>query len=182
MSEDTMNHITGPRKTMKIALFLMGGTIDGANSDEGALRVHSEAALWLKQQTGINASIVAICNKDSREITKEDQDALIAQIESSPYDRILITHGTFTIAQTGKILKEVFAGTNKTILLVGAWVPFGEVDSDAPQQMNYAIETLTKGKAGVWIAMDGELFDPDLTEKVFAEGQYKLVQQKCNYD
>lgn len=164
---------------MRISLFTTGGTIDGTDSERGTAREISEAASWLLAQPGVTASVRSIFNKDSREITESDRELLLSQVLRCSDSRILITHGTFTIAQTGRFLKAALGSTYKTILLVGAWIPFGEPSSDAPNQMKFALSRLEAGVSGVHIAMDGRLWDPDMTEKhEITPGIYRLVEEQ----
>jgi len=162
---------------LELALFTTGGTIDGADSDRGLSRPESDAARWLTSQPDLKISATAILNKDSRQITSADRTSIVEAILKSPSRAILVTHGTFTIADTARALKTAFGDTKKTVLLVGAWVPFGGENSDAPSQMEFALKTLHTGAPGVWIAMDGRLWDPDLTiKKEVAPGKFGLVE------
>lgn len=167
-----------PVQSIEVALFTMGGTIDGADSDKGTLRHESDAAGWLNGQRNVQVSVLPICNKDSRQITPEDRDDLIKAIMSSSANLVLVTHGTFTICETGKAIKAALSDSGKTILLVGAWIPFSESNSDAPEQMRFAVSVLKDPRPGIWVAMDGELFDPDITEKKLVDGQYKLIRNR----
>jgi len=147
---------------MRITLITTGGTIDGLDSDNGVLRTKSAAAEWLKKQPGIQIEEIAICNKDSTDVNSSDREEIISAIQQS--DRfVLITHGTFTI-------------TDKAILRVGAWKPFGERNSDAEHQMAFALKLFLENPTpGVFIAMDDQLWDPDKAEKYEIEnGKFRL--------
>lgn len=162
---------------IRIALFTTGGTIDGADSDKGITRETSDAAKWLSNQGNIQFSERSLFNKDSREITNEDHAAIIEAVRTCTDDCILITHGTFTIAETGKLLKRDLGNINKTILLVGSWVPFSELESDAPNQMSFALNQLKTGVKGIYIAMDNRLWDPDKTAKKETKpGHFELAE------
>jgi L-asparaginase len=164
-------------KNIQVALFTTGGTIDGADSDLGALQPESAAAKWLNVQPNVEAFIYPLFNKDSREITDADRAGIFAAINECHLTFVVITHGTFTIAQSARVLKAAMGQTNKTILFVGAWKPFGKPDSDAPAQMEFALQELRSGMPGVWIAMDGRLWNPDITEKVeVSPGRFTLAQ------
>src|SRR3954462_6651238 len=65
---------------------------------------------------------------DSLEMTAEDRGLIVQQCKHCEEDRIIITHGTDTMAETAKTLA---AGvTGKTIILTGAMIPikFGSSD------------------------------------------------------
>ncbi|HEY8964225.1 MAG TPA: asparaginase domain-containing protein [Alphaproteobacteria bacterium] len=151
--------------TMEMTFITTGGTIDGANSDTGALRDSSSAAEWLGHQAGLKINHIALMNKDSRQITDDDRMRIVQTVAGAKTDRILIGHGTFSICDTGRLLKKELPNTDKTILLVGAWIPFNNPSSDAENQMLFALERLHEGKPGIFVAMDQQLWNPDTTEK-----------------
>jgi L-asparaginase len=164
-------------KRIHVALFTTGGTIDGADSDLGTLRSESDAAKWLSLQPNVNVLSHCLFNKDSRDITDTDRAKMASAISECSSDLVVVTHGTFTIAQSARALKRALGETHRTILFVGAWKPFGDPDSDAPAQMEFALQVLSSERRGVWIAMDGRLWDPDATEKIEVEpGQFKLSE------
>lgn len=67
--------------------------------------------------------------KDSRDITDKDREVLVVKCQKSVEDRIIITHGTFTIPETAKYLGK--ANLNKTIVLFGSIIPANKDKSDA---------------------------------------------------
>ncbi len=162
-------------KPIHVALFTTGGTIDGTDSDLGTLRSESDAAKWLSLQPNVNVLSHCLFNKDSRDITDTDRAKMASAISECSADLVVVTHGTFTIAQSARALKRALGETPRTVLFVGAWKPFGNLDSDAPAQMEFALQALRGERPGVWIAMDGRLWDPDVTEKIDVEpGKFKL--------
>lgn len=163
---------------LEIALFTTGGTIDGADSDRGSAPLTSSAEQWLIEQPNVNVTVHHLLNKDSRQITPEDRTTIAGAIATCPLNRILLTHGTFTIAETGRALRTALSNTKATILLVGSWIPFGDPGSDAPNQMQFALQVLGEGKPGIHIAMDGKLWDPALTEKrEVGPGRFQLWER-----
>lgn len=159
----------------RISIITTGGTIDGADSDKKTSRAQSDAVEWLSAQPSIQIKHIPLMNKDSRLITDKDRQNIVQTALQDENNLIIITHGTFTICQTGRALKKHLKSLEKTILLVGAWVPFGEPNSDAEQQMSFALSILKSPRIGVFIAMDNHLWDPDTTEKKeIAPGVYRL--------
>jgi L-asparaginase len=160
---------------VEIALFTTGGTIDGADSDRGTSRQESDAAKWLETQSNITLFADALFNKDSRQITDADRTLMVARIRDCDSRLVLVTHGTFTIAESARAVQRSLGNTSKTVLLVGAWKPFGAIESDAPLQMEFALKALCSAPCGVWIAMDGRLWHPEVTQKIEVEpGVFKL--------
>ncbi len=160
---------------ISISIITTGGTIDGADSDKKTSRTTSDAVKWLQAQSGIQIKHIPLMNKDSRFITDKDRENIINTALQEESDLIIITHGTFTMCQTGRSLKSALGNLSKTVLLVGAWIPFNESNSDAEYQMSFALDVLKSPQTGVFIAMDNRLWDPDTTEKKeIMPGRYQL--------
>jgi L-asparaginase len=83
--------------SIEITLITTGGTIDGADSDKGSLRHSSDAAKWLEKQPGVRVVHVPVVNKDSRLLSGDDREKIVEAVYNSPSDRVLVTHGTFTM-------------------------------------------------------------------------------------
>jgi L-asparaginase len=163
----------------EITLITTGRTIDGADSDKGTLRHASEAAKWLQMQTNLTFSHIELMNKDSRLLTDDDRNSIIEAVYGALSEHVLVTHGTFTICETGRaILKAAnLNNISKVVLLVGSWKPFGEDNSDAPKQMKFALRSFQAAQSGVFIAMDGRLWSPAMTRKIEVEpGVYQLCE------
>ena len=78
--------------------------------------------------------------------------------------KFLITHGTYTMPDTGKYLmnnlsKKTIEGS--TIIITGSMYPWNVYGSDAPMNLGASVSQLISGYVnGVWICMHGKLFDP----------------------
>ena len=108
--------------------------------------------------------------KDSQEITSEDRAKLKALCESIPEDKIIITHGTDTMAETARSL----SGINKTIIITGAMKPERFSNSDAPINLGAAIaacQTLSKGS---YLVMHGMVIPHDQVERDLQTGKYYI--------
>ena len=101
-------------------------------------------------------SIEEVFKKDSRLISTTDRESLAAKIKAADSDRILITHGTFTMEETATYLGNL--NLNKTIVLTGSFVLGSSTKTDAPFNLGYAISSLQFLKPGVYVAMNGETF------------------------
>ncbi len=163
---------------MKLTLITTGGTIDGADADTGTLADSSDAARWLQSQPDIAVSHIPLLNKDSRLLTDDDRRTIVTAVTAAASERVLITHGTFTICQTGRAIMSATAQRSATaaVVLVGSWAPFGDTNSDAPLQMTFALQQLRNNVKGVFVAMDGRLWNPAVTEKIeIRPGVYRLL-------
>ncbi len=113
-------------------------------------------------------NIETICEKDSREILPEDLEKLWSAIQTTPHQNILITHGTFTMADTAKFLESKIEGfkLDKKILLTGAMIPIiGFSISDAAFNLGYSIASFDSVNPGVYLCMNGGTFKPEEVSK-----------------
>lgn len=155
----------------KLAVFIMGGTIDSRNAPErdGESVVLRESLVKkYLENLHINADIVVqvICMKDSRSIGNEDRDALAQAIEACGATYNLVTHGTYTMKMTGEdLLKRSVFHTHVIGLTGSMGTLLGTVDdnghllpSDGQFNLGYAIGEIFHLEAGVYQFMNGEKF------------------------
>ena len=76
---------------------------------------------------------------------------------------ILITHGTDTMVQTAKFLAEKIK--DKTIVLFGSMIPYSVDNSDALFNLGVALSAVQLKEPGVYIAMNGRVFNFDQVKK-----------------
>jgi L-asparaginase len=150
----------------RLLLITTGGTIDGADLDTRIYREKSSLQEMVEQKTNFIVETVHAFNKDSREITNEDRDIIIGIIQKKNASCVLIGHGTYTICETGAYLKKKLQQDRRTILLIGSWIPLGEASSDAPKQIQDALGVLEQNPFGIYVAMNGKLWNPDTTRKI----------------
>jgi L-asparaginase len=104
--------------------------------------------------------VVELLRKDSLDLTDADRAAIVAPVAAAPDTRAVITHGTDTMTDTAAALLAAGAGVaGKTIVLVGALAPARFADSDAPFNLGMAVAAAQTAAPGVWIAMNGTVFD-----------------------
>jgi len=145
---------------MKIKIFTTGGTIDKIYFDQ-----KSEYQVGDPQASGVleKANVVldyeveSIMRKDSLDMTDEDRELIRVKVAATPFDRIIITHGTDTMIGTGKTLLEI---SGKTIVLTGSMYPAQFSESDAVFNIGCAVTAAQTLGPGVYIAMNGRIFDP----------------------
>lgn len=118
-----------------------------------------------------------ICMKDSRELNSQDQEALIKAINSSAGKMFIITHGTYTMADTARIIeKKLENRSDKTIILTGSMIPIdGFSMSDGPFNLGYAFSQVQALEPGVYVCMNGHTFKPDDVSKSIAEGRFTSI-------
>lgn len=153
---------------MKYKIFTTGGTIDKVYFDEkSTFEVgHSNIDTILKQAlVTVEYSVTSLCQKDSLEITDADREMIVQNIEAETADYILITHGTDTMVQTAKKIQASGNLGKKVIILTGSMQPALFQLSDAIFNIGFALGALATKTAGVYVAMNGLVFDCDKVVK-----------------
>lgn len=109
--------------------------------------------------------------KDSRVITDNDRQTILTKCKDTIEDRIIITHGTFTMPGTAKYLGK--ANLDKTIVLFGAHIPANKDHSDALFNLGTAFIASQLLSKGVYVLMNGKVFTWDNVKKDFPTGYFK---------
>lgn len=148
-----------------IDIFTTGGTIDKVYFD--ALSEYQIGATALPDMLQENNVFVAhrvtqLMRKDSLELTDADRAAIHDAVVASDADKILVTHGTDTMVDTARVLSDI---TGKTIVLTGSMQPASLRVSDAQFNVGFALAATQTLPHGIYIAMNGEVFDPATTKK-----------------
>lgn len=162
---------------MQLFVLETGGTINGILDPGAVAPTSSRVAAWLYRHAGrlqLQPQVQIIAMKDSRAIDDDDRQRLAAAVEAAPVQRILIPHGTYTMPETGRYLREHLSEQSlaKSVVLVGSMTPLGEPASDAPAALEFALATLREKPVGVWIAVGGRVWDPHAVVKDPATGNY----------
>ncbi|MCA9750731.1 MAG: asparaginase [Gemmatimonadetes bacterium] len=145
---------------MKVCIITTGGTIDKVYFDaKSAYEVgESNVPNILREANAtLDWEVVNLLRKDSLELTDADRALIRATVESRPESRIVVTHGTDTMVETARALVGV---PGKTIVLTGSLAPARFKFSDAEFNVGLALGAVQTAPAGVWIAMNGRVFDP----------------------
>jgi L-asparaginase len=157
---------------MKIKVFITGGTIDGCDLGVKIKKsVVPELLKKIKTDSEFNFEVLML--KDSREITEKDREMILQKCLSCKEDKIIITHGTMTMTETGKFLlnKKI----DKTIILTGAMIPAGQEGSDALERLNFAVQAVETKPSSVYVAMSGQVFDADNVRKNLETGIFEKI-------
>jgi len=114
--------------------------------------------------------------KDSRDITDDDRKMLLKIIEKDSSQKIIITHGTYTLAETARFLKEHLSKIKQTIIFTGSLIPLvGYKNSDAPENLLYALEQISSLPWGVYVCMNKKTFLAEEAAKDLKTGQFYLA-------
>ena len=159
---------------MKTLLILTtGGTIDKIYFDDKSDYQIGEPQIGkILRDLGvvIPFTVVPVMRKDSLHIDADDRAMLKAAIESREESHILITHGTDTMVETAKVLSAI---PGKTMVLTGALNPASFRGSDAEFNIGTAVGAVQALPAGVYIAMNGRIWDPAKVKKNVAANRFE---------
>lgn len=160
---------------MSIQILTTGGTIDKVYFDaKSSFQVGEPQISEVLREANLTivCQITSLMQKDSLEMTAEDRNQIHQAVESSESDQIVITHGTDTMIETGKALQEI---PGKTIVLTGAMQPARFRSSDALYNIASALTAVQLLPAGVYIVMNGRVFDPQKSRKNIEENRFEPV-------
>lgn len=160
---------------MTIKIFTTGGTIDKTYFD-----ATSEYEVGDPQITdilrianvGVDYSIETLLRKDSLDLNEEDRGFIVETAKRETCERILITHGTDTMIDTAHALDRI---SGKTIVLVGSLSPAKFKNSDAEFNIGFALAAVQTLDAGVYIAMNGQVFTPDRVRKNRVRNRFEPI-------
>ena len=111
---------------------------------------------------------------DSLEMTDHDRELIAHQCNSCEEDKIVITHGTDTMAETAQMLAARVK--NKTVVLTGAMIPIKFGSSDGLFNLGSALAFAQTLAAGVYVAMNGRYFHWDNVRKNKETGVFEEIK------
>ena len=160
-----------------IKLIITGGTLDKHyNELNGELyfpETHLPAMLQ-QARCSVEFDVLPLMLKDSLEMTEADREKIKLACISSATQQIIITHGTDTMVETAKHLATI--RHDKSIVLVGAMIPYTINQSDALFNLGCAVTAVQLLPAGIYITMNGKVFDWDQVNKDKQAGEFKSLR------
>lgn len=120
-----------------------------------------------------------VCMKDSRSLTPNDLKQICSEVEKSACNRIIITHGTYTMPDTARFLKANLKRSDQTIILTGSMIPLtGFIPSDAPFNLGFSVAKSSELSPGIYVCMNGRTFFADEVAKSISEGRFISIFSK----
>ena len=114
--------------------------------------------------------VIPLLRKDSLFVTDADRQLLRATIAAQDETQVLVTHGTESMVQTAEVLAGI---PGKTIVLTGALNPARFEGSDAVFNIGCAVGAVQSLPEGVYIAMNGRIWDPRKVRKNVAANRFE---------
>jgi len=157
---------------MKIKIFTTGGSMDKFYSTLESDFIVGEpqaAAILHDANATLEFEVESLLKKDSLQITDEDRAMILERVSRDPNRLIVLTHGTDTMITTAKLLTQV---RGKTIVLTGAMQPAAFKTTDAYFNLGGAIIAVQTLPEGVYLVMNGQVFDPNNARKIVEENRF----------
>jgi L-asparaginase len=145
---------------MKIKIITTGGTIDKIYFDaksEFQVGDPQIAAVLREANVTVDYEIVPLMRKDSLDLNDADRQLIHDAIAGASEAHIIVTHGTDTMIQTAQVLQKI---SHKVIVMTGAMQPAKFRMTDAVFNIASAIMAVQILQPGIYIAMNGRIFDP----------------------
>ena len=152
-----------------------GGTIDKLYFDDKSDYQIGEPLIdrmLHKLGVAFRYTVVPLLRKDSLHLTDEDRVAIRDAIAAQPARHVLVTHGTDTMVETAQALASL---GDRTIVLTGALSPARFRESDAEFNIGTAVGAVQSLPPGVYIAMNGRVWDPKKVRKNVAENRFEAL-------
>jgi L-asparaginase len=159
---------------MSIRIFVTGGTFDKEyNELTGQLffRDTHLPEMLLRSRTTLDVSVETLMMVDSLLMTDGDRARIAEECRKANEDRIVITHGTDTMAVTAGALEHQVPG--KTIVLTGAMIPYTFGSSDGFFNLGCALAFAQTLPAGVYVVMNGRYFRAGRVRKDTVTGRFE---------
>ncbi len=149
--------------TPLIRILAAGGTFDKHyNPLDGSLGFGQSHIPTILQDARLNQSVAfeTVMQIDSLDMTLDHRQKLLARASACIEPGLVVIHGTDTMVDTAHVFGQSSSPAlrNKVIVFTGAMVPYAIEHSDASFNLGFALCAVATIKAGVYIAMGGQLF------------------------
>ncbi len=161
---------------MAILILVTGGTFDKEYNELTGELFFKDTHLQEMLKLGRNLVPVrshTLMMADSLQLTDADRQEIVYFCNISEETKIIITHGTDTMAETAKKLAAQIV--DKTIVLTGAMIPYKFGSSDGLFNLGSALAFVQTLPTGVYIAMNGSYFEANNVRKNKQDGIFESL-------
>jgi L-asparaginase len=159
---------------MAIRILVTGGTFDKEYNEITGELFFKDTHLSEMLKLGrcrVEVDIRTLMMIDSLEMTEQDRAVVADNCNRAEESKIIITHGTDTMADTARYLADKVPG--KTIVITGAMIPYKFGSSDGLFNLGSAMAFVQSLPKGVYVAMNGKYFNWDNVRKNRNTGQFE---------
>jgi L-asparaginase len=159
---------------MAIRILITGGTFDKEYNELTGELFFKDTHLPEMLKLGrcrVNVDIRTLMMIDSLDMTEQDRALIADHCIKAEEKKIIITHGTDTMADTARFL----AGriTDKTIVITGAMIPYKFGSSDGLFNLGSAMAFVQSLPHGIYVAMNGRFFPWNNVRKNRKTGEFE---------
>jgi len=161
---------------MTLRLIATGGTFDKHYNELNGVLGFAESHLpevIKRSRMTVPVALDVLPLLDSLDMGDLDRQRVLAACQAADENAIVIVHGTDTMRDTAAVLGEAELG--KTIILTGAMIPYQIANSDALFNLGFACGVAQTLPAGVYVAMNGQVFPWDNVTKNRGAGVFETL-------
>jgi L-asparaginase len=159
---------------MAIRILITGGTFDKEYNELTGELFFKDTHLPEMLKLGrcrVDVDIRTLMMIDSLDMTEQDRILIADHCIKAEEKKIIITHGTDTMADTARFL----AGRvhDKTVVITGAMIPYKFGSSDGLFNLGSALAFVQSLPNGVYVAMNGRIFSWNNVRKNKQTGEFE---------
>ena len=159
---------------MTLRLIATGGTFDKHYNELNGVLGFAESHLpevIKRSRMTVPVALDVLPLLDSLEMGDADRERVLTTCQAASEKAIVIVHGTDTMRETAAVLGA--ASLDQTIALTGAMIPNAIANSDALFNLGFACGVAQVLPAGVYVAMNGQVFPWDNVTKNRSAGVFQ---------
>jgi L-asparaginase len=159
---------------MAIRILITGGTFDKEYNELTGELFFKDTHLPEMLKLGrcrVEVDIRTLMMIDSLDMTEQDRILIADHCIKAEEKKIIITHGTDTMADTARFL----AGRvhDKTVVITGAMIPYKFGSSDGLFNLGSALAFVQSLPNGIYVAMNGRIFSWNNVRKNRQTGEFE---------
>jgi L-asparaginase len=157
----------------RLLVITTGGTIDKIYFDDKSDYQIGEPQIGQILQAmnvAFEFEVRSLMRMDSLHMKDKERKLIRDVVSASDARHVLITHGTDSMVETAAELQKI---AGKTIVLTGSLNPARFRDSDAIFNIGCAVGAVQALSPGVYIAMNGKVWDPAHVRKNRRENRFE---------
>ncbi len=161
---------------MTLHIIATGGTFEKHYDEISGQLIFQESHIPLllkRARVSVSYTFETVCMLDSLDMQNSDRLRICQSCQNTKAQNIVIIHGTDTMRETATVLGHAALG--KTIVLTGAMIPYEFDHSDAFFNFGYAMAVAELLPCGVYIAMNGQIFEWNRVQKNRLEGRFEKM-------
>ena len=168
---------------MIVNLITTGGTIEKVYSEQtGSVQnLDNKIDRYLNRLrlSDSEMRVLPLMNKDSLEMTDNDRAVILNTARDLLPDnaKIVITHGTDTMVETGLYLQRALSGLKAPIILTGAMTPLGFEGSDGLQNLTESLFAARLLDPGIYVVIHNQVFPVDRVRKDHKLARFVWIEQ-----